>query len=127
MNVHQHNEPVATHNIYSNTIAIGDGSTCTQLFFSTNSLVLYVYGMKIDNQFANTLEYNICAWGEMIKFISDCTQSEVSNFAQSILWSLLLMICNIEPHYYQQKVSERCYHKINLLTNTIPDCTGSRT
>ena len=81
MNVHLRDKPVATHNIYSNTIAIGDGSTCTQLFFSTNSLVLYVYGMKIDNQFINNLEDNNHARGEMSKLISYCAKYEVRNCA----------------------------------------------
>ena len=39
-------------------------------------------------QFVNTLEENIHARGAMIKLISDCAKSEVSNCAHGILRSL---------------------------------------
>ena len=65
-------ENVATYTIYSNTPFVDDGSTCTQLFVDTNSLVSYVYGMKTDKQLVNTLEENICACGAMSKLVSGC-------------------------------------------------------
>ena len=43
-----HYKPVATENIYSDTPAIDDGSTCAHMFIGTKSIVLDVYGMKID-------------------------------------------------------------------------------
>ena len=67
MNVYRCGKPVATDTIYSNTHDIDDGSTCSQLFFGTNSLVSDVYGMKTDNQFVNTLEDNIHVRGKTSK------------------------------------------------------------
>ena len=85
MNVYRCDKPVATDTIYSDTNVIDDGYTCNQLFVGTKSLVSYVYGTKTDNQFVNTLDYNIRAFGAMSKLISDCAQSDIRNRAQSIL------------------------------------------
>ena len=70
--MHHCDENVATYTIYSNTPFVDYGSTCTQLFVDTNSLVSYVYGMKTDKQLVNTLEENICACGAMSKLVSGC-------------------------------------------------------
>ena len=61
MNVYCRDKTVATDTIYYGTPTIDDGSTQTQLFFGTKSLVTYVYGMKTDKQFINILEDNIHA------------------------------------------------------------------
>ena len=55
INFYRHYEPVVTDTIYSDTPDIYGGSEWAQLFFVTNSPVSYVYGMKIDKQFVNTL------------------------------------------------------------------------
>jgi len=59
LNVHRHQEPVATDTVYADTPAIDDGSTCAQIFVGRESLVTDVYGMKTDKEFINTLEDNI--------------------------------------------------------------------
>ena len=91
--VYLRDKPVATDTIYSETSAIDDVYTCSQLFVVTKSLVLYVYVIIIDKQFLNALEENIRARGEMSKFISDNYQSDVRNHAQifpliAISWCL---------------------------------------
>ena len=85
LNVHCHNEPVATDTIYANTPAIDDGSTCAQLFFGTKTYVTEVYGMKTDCQFINTLEDTIHSYGAMDKLVSDRAQVEISKRVQDIL------------------------------------------
>ena len=90
MNGYHHDEPVATYTIYSDTAAIDDGSTCSQLFVGTKSLVSDVYGMKTNRNFVNNLEDNTHDRGAMSNLIFDCAQSEVINCAQSIIWELFI-------------------------------------
>ena len=56
MIVYPYEGPVVTDIIYSDTFAIDEGSTCTQLFVGTQTLVSDVYSMKKYKQFVNTLE-----------------------------------------------------------------------
>ena len=69
---------------------IDDVYTCDHDFVGMKSLVSYVYGMKTDNQFVNTLWDNISSEGATIKLISDCDQSEGRNLAQIILRALVI-------------------------------------
>ena len=70
MNVHRRGKPVSTDTINYDTPANDDGSTRTQLFFGTKSLISDIYDMNIDKQFVNTLEDNIDAWEAMSKLIN---------------------------------------------------------
>ena len=74
MNVNFHDEPVATDNIYSDTLAI-DAYKFSQVFVGTKSLASYVYGMKINKHFVDSLENNIGAWESMNELINDNTKS----------------------------------------------------
>ena len=87
-----HDKIVATATIYSDTPAINDGSTCAQSFSGTNSPVSYVYDIKTDQQFVNTLEENIRARGATSKMINGCDLSEVRNSSQSILWEIFIHV-----------------------------------
>ena len=84
MNEHCHNKHVSNDTTYFDTPNIYDSFTCIQLFVGTKSLVLYLYGMKTDNQFVNTSEDNIRERVAISKFISNCAQYEVRNYSQSI-------------------------------------------
>ena len=44
--VHHCNEPIATDTVYSNTVAIGSGCKCAQLFVGTKTMVTDVYDME---------------------------------------------------------------------------------
>jgi len=57
LNVHWHNESVATDMVSSDTLVIDSGITVSQFFVGCN--VCDVYGIKTDKQFINTLEDNI--------------------------------------------------------------------
>jgi hypothetical protein len=59
LNVHRHDEPVATDTVYSDTPAIDGGETVAQVFVGTRSYVIDVEAMKSEEQFVNTLEDNI--------------------------------------------------------------------
>ena len=83
-------EPVATDTVHSDTLAIDNGSTSTQIFARTKTLVTNVYGIKSDKQFVNTLENNIRTRGAMSKLISNRAQVEVSNHVKCILRSLFI-------------------------------------
>ena len=93
INMHLRLKNVSTYTIYSDTSYIADSSTCDQLFVGTNSLVSYLCVMKTDKHFFNTLEYNICAQGKIIKLISDRAESGVINHAHIILRALLIYDC----------------------------------
>jgi hypothetical protein len=59
LNVHPHDEPVATDTVYSDTLAIDCGVTSAQLFVGTKTHTADVYPIKSDKQFVNTLLDNI--------------------------------------------------------------------
>ena len=46
--------------VYSDVLAIDDGSKSAQFFIGAESMVCDAQGMKTDKQFVNTLEDNIC-------------------------------------------------------------------
>ena len=120
-----HDKIVATATIYSDTPAINDGSTCAQSFSGTNSPVSYVYDIKTDQQFVNTLEDNIRAHGAIIKLISDHAQSEVRNLAQSILQALFIYGWKSEPHHRHHNFDDHLYQTVQGFTNIIIDRTGA--
>jgi hypothetical protein len=90
LNVHHHNEPVATNTVYWDTPAIDSGDTYAQLFIGTKSLVCDVEGMKTDKQFVNTLEENIRCCGAPTKLISDSAKVEISRKVKDILCALCI-------------------------------------
>jgi len=85
LNVHRHDEPIATDTIYSDTPVIDSGATIAQVFVGMESLVMDVYSMKTDKQFVNTLEDQIQEWGAPNRLISNHTQVEISNKVKEIL------------------------------------------
>jgi len=42
--------------VYTDTLAVNNASTCSEIFVGIKSLVADVFGMKTDKQFVNTLE-----------------------------------------------------------------------
>jgi hypothetical protein len=74
LNVHPHDEPVATDTIYSDTLAIDCGVTSAQLFVGTKTHTTDVYPIKSDKQFVNMLLDNITQRGAPTKLISDRAQ-----------------------------------------------------
>ena len=63
--ISRRNEPVATDMVCSDTPAINDGSTITQLFVGKDTLECDAYGIKSQKQFINTLYDNIKTRGAM--------------------------------------------------------------
>ena len=125
LNVHRHNEPIATDTVYADTPAIDDGSTCAQLFFGTKTYVTEVYGMKTDHQFINTLEDTIRSYGAMDKLVSDRAQVEISNRVQDILRAYGIASWQSEPNQQHQNPAERHYQIVKRFTNTILNCTAA--
>jgi hypothetical protein len=85
LNVHPHDEPVATDTIYSDTPAIDCGITSAQLFVGTKTHTADVYPIKSDKQFVNTLLDNITQHGAPTKLISDCAQVEIGEHVKQVL------------------------------------------
>jgi hypothetical protein len=90
LNVHRHNELIATDTIFSDMPAIdGGGETCAQVFVGTKSFITGVEGMKTKGQVINTLEDNIRHCGAPNKLItSDRAQGEISKKVKGILRAL---------------------------------------
>jgi hypothetical protein len=85
LNVHPRDEPVATNTIYSDTLAIDCGVTSAQLFVGTKTHTAYVYPIKSDKQFVNTLLDNITQCGTPTKLISNHAQVEISERVKQVL------------------------------------------
>ena len=51
-------EPVEPDTVYCDVPVIDDGSECAQMCVDTKTLTTDVYGMKSDNEFVNSLEYD---------------------------------------------------------------------
>jgi hypothetical protein len=125
LNVHHHDEAVATDTVYSDTPAINGGETAAQIFVGTRTYVTDVEGMKSDKQFVNTLEDNIRRRGAPTKLISDRAQVEISNKVKDILHALCISDWQSEPHQQHQNPCERRYQTLKSIANTILDRTGS--
>jgi hypothetical protein len=79
LNVFCRQEDVACDIVYSDVLAIYDGSTAAVIFVGTSTQVTDFYGIKTDKQFVNTLEDNIIQRGAPMKLISDRGQVIVSH------------------------------------------------
>jgi hypothetical protein len=85
LNVHPHDEPMATDTIYSDTPAINCGVTSAQLFVGTKTHTADVYLIRSDKQFVNTLLDNITQRGAPTKLFSDRAQVEISERVKQVL------------------------------------------
>jgi hypothetical protein len=125
LNVHPHDEPVATDTIYSDTPAIDCGITSAQLFVGTKTHTADVYPIKSDKQFVNMLLDNITQRGAPTKLISDRAQVEISERFKQVLRPLHISTWQSEPHQQHQNNAERQYQNIKRLCNTILDRSGA--
>ena len=89
-NIPRRSEAVATDTIFSNTLAVDDGSTMAQSFCGRNTLVCDAYGIKSTKQFINTLSDNIRKWGAMDTLIIDGGKYEISKQVTDLLHSLFI-------------------------------------
>jgi hypothetical protein len=69
LNMHPHDEQVATNTIYSDTLAIDCCITSAQLFVGSRTHTADVYPIKSNIQFVNTLLNNITQHGAPTKLI----------------------------------------------------------
>jgi hypothetical protein len=58
-NVKRRSEPIVTDTVFIDTPAVDSGVTAAKIFVERESLVAYVYGLRTDKEFVNTLEDNI--------------------------------------------------------------------
>jgi hypothetical protein len=112
LNVHPHDEPVATDTIYSDTPAINCGVTSAQLFVGTKTHTVDVYPIKSDKQFVNTLLDNITQCGAPTKLISHRAQVEISERVKQVLRPLHIATWQSEPHQQHQNPAKRQYKNI---------------
>ena len=71
LNVHHHQESVATDYVYADVPAVDDGSMGAQIFVGMESGVCDAQGLKSPKQFVNPLEDNVRKCGAMDKLVSD--------------------------------------------------------
>ena len=106
LNAQHRQEAVATDTVYSNVLAIYNGTTAAQIFVGRDSLVTDAYPVKTDKQFVNTLEDNICCRGAMDKLLSDGAKAEISNRVKNILQYYSIEDWQSEPHNQHQNKAE---------------------
>ena len=115
LNVHCHNEPVATDTIYADVPAIDNGSLVAQFFCGTESHFCDFYGIQMDGNFATILMDNIHKCGAMDLLISDHAQAEISNKVKDILCHLCIDDWQSEPHYHHQNAAEEAIDGSHML------------
>ena len=62
LNINWQDEDVATDQVFSDVLAIDNGSTSAQIFVGRKSLFTSAHSMKTDLQFVNCLEDKIRQW-----------------------------------------------------------------
>jgi len=107
LNVHWHDEPIATDTIYLDTPAIDSGATIAQVFVGTESLVTDMYSMKTGRQFVNMLEDQIWEQGAPAKLISDRAQVKISNQVKEILHVYYIADWQSKPHHQHQNYAKQ--------------------
>jgi hypothetical protein len=112
LNVHPHDEPVATNTIHSDTPAIDCGITSAQLFVGTKTHTADVYPIKSDKQFVNMLLDNITQCSAPTKLISDCAQVEISERVKQVLRPLHITTWQSELHQQHQNPAKHQYQNI---------------
>ena len=84
-------------------------------------MVCDAYGIKIQNQFSNTLADKVRKRGSMDALISDRGSYEVSRKVTDFLRSLLIADYQSEPCHQHQNKDRQCYGTAKCWTNTVGD------
>jgi hypothetical protein len=113
LNVARRNETVACDIVYSDTPAVNDGSVAAVIFIGIDLQGTYIYGIKIDKQFVNTLE------------VGDCAQVIISYKIVDILRTLCIKSWKSESYQQQQNPAKRRYQTLKTAAHRIMDCTGA--
>ena len=106
------------------TPAVDGGSTMTQCFFSHDTQVYHVYGIKNLMQFFNILSDNIHKFGAMETQITDGGKYEISKKVTNLLHTLFISQYESEPYHQHQNKSKNHYGAIQCYTNTIINLSG---
>jgi hypothetical protein len=125
LNVHCHEEALATDTVYSDVPAVDSGVTIAQLFVGLTSTVCDVYPLKTEKAFVNTLQDVMQRHGAPSKLVSNRAQVEISSRVKDILRSLIIGDWQSEPHQQHQNPAEQKYQDIKGMANTIMYRTGS--
>jgi hypothetical protein len=125
LNVGRRNVAVACDIVYYDTPDINDSFVAAVIFVGIDSQVTYIYGIKTDNQFVNTLEENIIDRGAPHNLISDGSQVIIIDKIGDILRNLCIKIWQSEPYQQQKNPAERCYLTLKTVANRITDHTGA--
>ena len=112
---------MAIDTVCCDTPATDDGSTCSQVFVVTKTLLNDAYGMKSNKQLLNSLEENIRQMGSMDELASDSTQSEISTRVKDFLRALFIDDWQSEAYSRHQNFSERRCQTIKRQTSTLLD------
>jgi hypothetical protein len=86
---------------------------------------LFVYGVKTDKEFVNTLEDNIRERGAMDKLINDCARAETITCIKDILRALVITDWQSEPYHENRKFAENRYATIKAATNHVLNQSGA--
>ena len=112
LNVHHHQEPVATDYVFTDVPAIDDSSMGAQIFVGMESEVCNAQDLESPKQFVNLLEDNIQKHGAMDKLVSDRAKTEIGKRVHDILRALFISSWQSKPHQQQQNPAEHKYQTL---------------
>jgi hypothetical protein len=81
--------------------------------------------LKIDKEFVNTLEDNICERGAVDRLISDCAKAKMSSRVKHILLTLLIGAWYSEPYQENQNFAENRYGTVKGTANRVTNLAGA--
>ena len=102
LNVRRIQEIVATDTFFASTKALG-GETCAQLYVGKSSYYTHIFGMKSENQMADTLGDFICEVGAPYALLSDNAKSETSKTVKDYLRKYCIKDMQTEPQHPNQE------------------------
>ena len=117
-------EAVATDTIFSDTPAVDDGSTMTQIFYGHDTFACDTYGIKSTKQFINTLSENIRKWGAMDTLTSDGGTYDISKGVTDLLHSLFIQDYQSEPYHQHQNKVKNCFGYAKHYPKTVMNTSG---
>src|SRR5215210_256288 len=113
-------EVYATDAFFSSDKALG-GYTCAQLYVGKTSTFTEIYGMKQENQMADTLQDFIRQWGAPSRLLSDNAKSETSKVVTNILRMYNIKDMQSEPNHQHQNYAERRIQEVKSTSTIIMD------
>ena len=120
LNVRRLQETFAKDTFFSSEKALG-GFTMAQLYVGKTSIFTEVYGMRTENQMAETLQDFIRQWGAPSGLLLDSARSETSKVVKNILRMYGIKDMQSEPNHQHQNYAECHVQEVKSTSNIVMD------